>query len=239
MMPNLIEPLAWDSKFFNRLVGRLKLKSVIDLGSMLQLAKQQGYELLYIYSPTRIRELVVSGYKLLDVGGHISFEKELTNLGHNLTGSVPELCQYKLDIPTSELLELAFLSGVSSRFKIDPLLPAGNFESLYKLWLENSLKNRPKTMICTYRSDGRDVGLITLELHDFKCSIDLLAVSQSYQGKGIASKMIRYAQEVCIRNKLSSLEVKTQLSNSPAKALYMKNSFVESECSFLYHGHCV
>ena len=236
-MSELIEFLAWDSEFFHRQVGRLMLKADTPLEGLLQSAYLQRYELLYIYSPIPIKERFIGKYALLDVGGNITFAKYLTCHGFEDIKPVPEIYEYQLDILTPELLEIAFLSGHLSRFKIDSSLPAGSFESLYETWLANTLENRPRTSIFTYHSDDRVVGLITSELHEPKCNIGLLAVSQSHQGQGIATKLIRYVHEICLKNYVASIEVKTQLSNKCARDLYLKNSFSERERSFLYHAH--
>lgn len=232
-----IEFLAWDSEFLHRQVGRLILKAGMPLDELLQSAYQQRYELLYIYSPIPIKDRMVSKYALLDVGGHIKFARDLSSHGFEPIKPMPEIYEYQLDILTPELLEIAFLSGQLSRFKIDSSLPAGSFESLYVTWLANTLENRPRSSIYTYQTDDRVLGLITSELHESKCNIGLLAVSQSHQGQGIATKLIRYVQEICMTNNIASIEVKTQLTNKSARALYLKRSFSERERSFLYHAH--
>ena len=234
-----IEFLAWDSEFFHRQVGRLILKAGTSLEELLRSAYQQRYELLYIYSPIPIRERLISKYALLDVGGHITFARDLSCHDFEEMKPVPEIYEYQLDTLTPELLEIAFLSGHLSRFKIDLSLPAGSFERLYETWLTNTLENRPRTSIYTYHADDRVVGLITSELHEPKCTIGLLAVSQPHQGQGIATKLISYVRNICMTNKVASIEVKTQLSNKCARALYLKNSFTERERSFLYHAHSV
>jgi dTDP-4-amino-4,6-dideoxy-D-galactose acyltransferase len=234
-----IEHLAWDSEFFHRQVGRLILKVGTSLEELLQTAYKQKYELLYIYSSVPIDERLSSKYALLDVGGHITFAKDLSCHGFEEIDPAPETYEYQLDTLSPELLEIAFLSGHLSRFKIDSYLPAGSFERLYETWLANTLQNRPISAIYTYQSDDRIVGLITFELHEPKCIIGLLAVSQSHQGQGIATKLISHACNICLINKVASIEVKTQLSNKCARALYLKNSFMELERSFLYHAHSV
>jgi dTDP-4-amino-4,6-dideoxy-D-galactose acyltransferase len=239
IMPEPIEPLAWDSKFFHRRVGKLILNTATSLDELLHSASQERYELLYIYSHIQIEDRLIGRYALLDVGGHITFAKNLSSECLTKARPTQEICELQLDTLTPELLEIAFLSGHLSRFKIDLSLPAGSFERLYETWLTNTLENRPRTSIYTYYSDDRVVGLITSELHEPKCNIGLLAVSQSHQGQGIATKLIRHVQDICTINKVASIEVKSQLSNKCAIGLYLKNSFAESDRSFLYHAHNV
>ena len=238
-MSKSIEFLAWDSEFFGRRVARLKVQSTKALDRLIQTARERRYELLYIYSSFPIENYVTGGYALLDVGGHITFAKSLSSYSPKEIKPMEEISQFQLDTLTQELLEIAFLSGHLSRFKIDSSLPAGSFESLYETWLANAQKIRPESAIYIYHCDHRIAGLITSEIHGPKCNIGLLAVSQSYQGKGIATRLITYLQGICFQNQVSSVEVKTQLANKPARALYIRNSFTELERSFLYHAHIV
>jgi ribosomal protein S18 acetylase RimI-like enzyme len=232
-----IELLTWDSQFFCKQVGRLNIREATALDDSLQYANQQRYEILYIYSPIVIEESLIGKYALLDVGGHITFAKELS--GHRPEGTKPmsEIGEYQCDSLTPELLDVAFLSGHMSRFKCDPLLPDGSFKRLYETWLAKTLSNRPQTAIYTYRHESKVAGLITAEWHSSKCTVGLLAVLQSHQGRGIASELINYLARICMANRVDSIEVKTQLSNASARALYLKNSFAERDRSFVYHAH--
>jgi dTDP-4-amino-4,6-dideoxy-D-galactose acyltransferase len=238
-MANLIEFLAWDSNFFGRRVGKLNLHSAATLDNSIQAAYQQGYELLYVYSSFPIAYSSVGRYSLLDVGGHVTFVKSLSGHSPEEAMTVKEISQYLLEAPTPELLQLAFLSGHLSRFKIDTSLPPGSFESLYKAWLTNSLIYKQKSALYTYHCDEKLAGIITSEISGTKCTIGLLAVSDIFQGKGIATSLIAHIIRMCSQNLVSSVEVKTQLVNSSARALYLKNTFVERERSFLYHAHIV
>jgi dTDP-4-amino-4,6-dideoxy-D-galactose acyltransferase len=149
----------------------------------------------------------------------------------------PEIVEYQRDKPTTELLDIAILSGQFSRFRIDPSLPIGSFERLYESWIAKTLESRPRDAIYTYQTDGRIAGLITVEWRSENCTIGLLAVLEKYQRRGIATKLIRHVRDVCMAKEVDSIEVKTQLSNTSARCLYLKNSFIEQDRSFLYHAH--
>lgn len=234
-----IKLLAWDSQFFGKRVGQLDISTHMALDNLLQLADQQQYEIVYVYSPVAIEASSARQYSFLDVGGCIVFAQDLRSTRFTRSQPVPEIVEYQHDTLTTELIEIAFLSGHFSRFRIDPSLPMGSFERLYESWLANTLERRPKAAIYTYQTDGRIVGLITAEWCSSKCRIGLLAVLESYQKQGIATNLIRHVRDICIAKEVYSIEVKTQLSNTSAKCLYMKNSFAERDRSFLYHAHSV
>lgn len=232
-----IEYLAWDSKFFDIHVGRLNCLDISKLADLLLYADQLNFKLLYIFSDIAISESIIGPYALIDVGGHITFQLHTIVHGFHEVKQVPEISAYKYNNLTPDMLEIAFLSGHMSRFKTDPLLPEGTFEKLYKIWLEKALINRPISAIYTYSIGDTVAGLVATNTHAPKCTIDLLAVSQPYQGMGIASKLINHVTNVCISSHNESVDVKTQLSNWGARALYLKNSFAECDRRFLYHAH--
>jgi dTDP-4-amino-4,6-dideoxy-D-galactose acyltransferase len=236
-MDESLEFLAWDSNFFGRSVGKIKIQTNSSVENLLNRAGEQKYELLYIYSPTAIEWPASCSFSLVDVGGQIKFSEDVSKYKPDDVQHNSKIIEFQGNGLTPELLEIAFLSGHLSRFRIDPSLPAGSFERLYETWLENSLKNRPRTSIYTYQNSGNIAGLISVEWHRSSCIIELLAVLQSYQGRGIGGQLIKHVKRASIMKGIQSVEVKTQLSNLNARALYCKNSFIEQDRSFLYHAH--
>jgi dTDP-4-amino-4,6-dideoxy-D-galactose acyltransferase len=238
-MVKLINRLAWDSRFFGKQVGKINVQKNEPLEDLLCFAKKQGYELLYIYCDSAVQEAIVGSYNLFDVGGHIRFVKSSDRFIAHETTSQLEISPYTQQDLTPELIKIAFLSGHSSRFKMDISLPAGSFERLYETWIKNSLERRPQVSIYIYSVKSTPVGLITAEWSEFNCIIGLLAVLPAFQGQGIGTKLIKYVESICMLKGIISIEVKTQLSNRGARDLYVKNSFLEQDRSFLYHGHSI
>jgi dTDP-4-amino-4,6-dideoxy-D-galactose acyltransferase len=236
-MTQPIEFLAWDSNFFGRRVGKLHFTESIALDGLLEIANNQKYDLLYIYSSTAFKEPSIGQFSLLDVGGHVTYIKNIYSNNSEKIKNSPWISEHQGDSLYPELLEIAFLSGHLSRFRIDHALPAGSFERLYEIWLTETLRSRPKGAVYTYNSGTRAVGLISAKWNLSKCTIGLLAVKQLFQGCGIGTDLIKHVNEVCTANRVTSIEVRTQLSNTAARGLYLNNSFVEHDRSFLYHAH--
>ena len=237
-MTKSIHPLDWDSSFFNRRVGRITLNSLDILDELLSSAYQQQYNLVYISSALPISESFINNYSIIDVGGHISYQKQISSGSSVALAHSEDISRYKVDAIEPELLEIALVSGNLSRFNIDPLLPRRSFEALYKTWLENTLKDYPKSAVYLRYLDHNIAGLITSEISDSStCNIGLLAVSPASRGRGIATSLIKYVEHTAIRANVHSIEVKTQLINTSARALYIKNAFIERDRSYLYHAH--
>jgi dTDP-4-amino-4,6-dideoxy-D-galactose acyltransferase len=231
------EHLPWDSQFFGKHVGRLSIQANNELDRALRMSHKENFEIVYIYSPAAIGRTSIGQFSLSDVGGQITFTKDLSNFKSYKPSHIPEIDEYRSDTPSPELLELAYLSGHLSRFRVDPLLPIESFKRLYESWITKTIKSRPRTAIYTYQLSCKAAGFATVSWNDLKCTIDLLGVLKTHQGHGIATKLIRHITGICVNNNVNTIEVKTQLSNAVARALYLKNSFTELDRSYLYHAH--
>ena len=235
-MTDSILTLEWDSLFFDRCVGKLLPLAENELENSLQDANCQGYRLVYIYSECEVRQSKIGQFTLLDVGGQIEYSKTVT-IRSNC--DKPNLCINLCteERPSRDIVELAYISGHLSRFRIDPFLPVGSFERLYKAWLDKTLDRASMAEIYSYCVEGRAVGMITSEWNEDTCTIGLLAVHPSSQGLGIGTQLIMYVERLCVEKGIGFLKVKTQASNASAQALYLKNMFSEEHRTFLYHAH--
>lgn len=235
-MHSLLLPLKWDSEFFGTKVGTLYLENNRDITRQLKQASSLGFQLVYIYAREAIGENVIGSFLLQDVGGQITYSKDIDN-GFCSYPSEPHIHEFLHSSLNDELLQLAFLSGHLSRFWIDPLLPVECYETMYEIWMKKTLLDRPYSSIYTYQESGINIGLITKQFKNSKCFVGLLAVSPGYQGRGIGSKLLRELEYRCSVHNIYNIEVKTQVSNVAANTLYLKNSFCEQDRTFLYHAH--
>ncbi|WP_353617954.1 GNAT family N-acetyltransferase [Synechococcus sp. CCY 0621] len=190
---------------------------------------------MYIYSGYELSGSSNDCFHLLDVGGQIEFDK--TPLAHPEDQETGRNISSYRSLPLSPAIcHLAYTSGRLSRFRIDPHIPRTKYESLYATWVANTLQRHPFGSVFVYQMDGHPVGLITFEWDRSVCTIGLLAVLDSAQGRGIATKLIRHVESFCMRRRIGKLRVKTQLSNLSARSLYLKCGFVVRERSYLYHA---
>lgn len=235
-MAERINHLAWDSSFFAQKVGRCLLVHPQELPGLMCEAKSQGYSILYIESQHSLVAHCALPFSLLDVGGQIRYAKNLLPLHQDPRADAHIVSCSRHDLH-ADILNLAYLSGSLSRFRTDKNLPVGSFERLYRAWLLKTLGRLSTGGVYIYRVSDQPVGLITSEWDNCVCTIGLLAVHPSWQGQGIATRLIHHVESLCFQNDLRRLEVKTQLVNLGARALYVRNSFSELEQSYLYHAH--
>jgi dTDP-4-amino-4,6-dideoxy-D-galactose acyltransferase len=237
-MTEPFQHLQWDSRFFEKKVGRIHVPSALPLDGILKKACHQKYDLLYIFSGLEIADSVINSFDLLDVGGHVKFSKCLDVASPVSTDCDSNIHSYETKELSPEIREIAYLSGHLSRFKIDPLLPSGSFKTLYELWLANTLERHPMAAVYVYQVNEKPAGLISYEWDDGICSIGLLAVLPAFQGQGFGAKLMKHVESLSAAEGMKSIQVKTQLSNESARSLYGKKlGYDEVERSFLYHAH--
>ena len=123
---------------------------------------------------------------------------------------------------------------IYSRFHLDPLIDNDMASKIKQNWVENYfLGKRGDKMVLALLND-KPVGFLQLIIKDRELFIDLIGVDKKAQGKGLASAMIKYAEEtithICIK-------VGTQIGNVPSIKLYQKLGFVFSGSDYVFHYH--
>jgi ribosomal protein S18 acetylase RimI-like enzyme len=215
----MIEQLEWDSKFFDKKIGKIELVKHTEALDMHEL---EGFDLVYIFATEQLN----IDAPLLDV--KVTYSK--------VVGSGNELFQVTAFNPQvhsfTELLKLVYLSGHDSRFRKDPFFGENKFQALYKTWIEKSIQD-PNIKVLVYVENLKILGFVTLVVSEHKNSIDLIAVDPIVQGKGIGKALIGAVESNLLVG--SILNVTTQESNLGACATYEKSGFKLTTKQFIYH----
>ncbi len=228
----MIQKAEWDSIFFDFPVGKISFENPKDNFEEV-ISASEKYRLVYVFSDTDFK---VPGLELVDK--KVIYEKILTTDQNNLLEDEkdtiaffdPKIHSY------NKLLELAFLSGTYSRFKLDRNIPISKFRGMYKLWLDNSINKEIafETLVSSTRGDVS--GFVTLGNNGSHCSkIGLIAVNADYQGRNIGSKLISKCENISRDKGYSFIEVATQGDNKAACGVYEKNNFKIKSVQFIYH----
>jgi dTDP-4-amino-4,6-dideoxy-D-galactose acyltransferase len=224
----MVKKLEWDSNFFGYQVGLKTINSIDEFQLNPLLEELKKFKLIYVFSDVALPK----NSKLNHVDTKVDFYKFLEN-----DFEVIETEEFDLRIHSyEELLNLAYLSGNVSRFKVDSKFSNSEFEKLYKEWINNSINNKIafKTLIKTV--EEKVVGFVTLgEKDPVTSKIGLIAVNEMFQGKRIASKLIKSCEIISKQNKYKGLEVSTQFSNNQAMAFYKNNDFEINKITYIYH----
>lgn len=224
----MISKAEWDSKFFDYPVGILIVKEKNDFDLKKILAESNEFKLVYIISKMDLEDFPL--LKLMDK--KVIYTKQLSNCKNE-----GEMLEYSPEIHSyDQLLNLAYLSGTYSRFKIDENFMNNEFRLLYKEWLDKSIEKKLAFKVLINHLEAEIAGFVTLNKKDTQTSeIGLIAVGEKFQGRNIGSKLIQECEFLSIERNLPNIEVATQYENLAARRLYEKNNFSIKNITNIYH----
>jgi dTDP-4-amino-4,6-dideoxy-D-galactose acyltransferase len=138
-------------------------------------------------------------------------------------------------LPCAELEALAVRICAYSRFKVDPRMPDGACEDIYKMWIRNSVNRTIADEVLVIRDSGRIAGMVTLGEKQGRADIGLLAVAVGMEGKNVGVSLVRAAQEWARGKGYRFAQVVTQGENVAARRLYEKCGYTIDKIENYYH----
>jgi dTDP-4-amino-4,6-dideoxy-D-galactose acyltransferase len=226
-----VDYLSWDSKFFSKEIYKVTVDSDIQNESIFNL-NEINADLLYIFvsNPNRQKGEILEklGAKLYD--RKVTYAKKVcSGIDSKFTVNFKSVKTL-----TASVENMAYQSGVFSRFKLDPKL-SSYFEQFYFTWISKSVKREIADEVIVAIKDEKEVGFITLTLKDGVGKIGLIAVDSKFRGLKIASQLLAKAELWFSEAQIEYIEVITQADNLPACSLYEKNRFVQTKQEYIYH----
>ena len=229
-----LESLNWDSEFFEIKVGRIVFNnSESDLKKLLDEAKKQNYQLLYVFTDknTMLSSEILNQWNGKLVDRKVVYKKEVsTNIKKDKF-----VFPYDDTSVNDDLLGLAYLSGQYSRFRLDKNFPKGSFERMYKEWLVKSVNGELADEVFVAKEADRIVGFVTLKVNNNNGNIGLIAIGENAQGKGLGTQLINVCENYLNKCSVETLTVPTQLDNLQACKFYKKYGFEEDSVINIYH----
>jgi dTDP-4-amino-4,6-dideoxy-D-galactose acyltransferase len=234
-MKDSYEILDWDSNFFGFKVARINLDhtSPVDLDGVFEEIKKERVRLVYLSSPVRLNndQSISLNYSGVFVDEKITYVKDIEEACYNCENII----KFEQLEPTSQMISLAYESGVYSRFKVDDKIGSEKFEELYKLWIENSVNKSIASDVLIYSKNSQILGLITLGEKNSVGDIGIVSVDARARGIGIGKELIYSAISLFEKNGYSKVQVVTQGDNIPACKLYERCGFNVEKVEYLYH----
>lgn len=227
--------LDWDSSFFGISTGMITCQNLTadEIHKILEKMKIDGYRLVYYPAVHKIEATLLDRYKGVLADEKITFIKTLGKLSVQNTDA--HIISYDQSNVSPELLDLAWESGIYSRFNIDPHFKNNEFRQLYKIWIERSVSREIAKDVLVYMDESRIGGMITLGEKNNKGDIGLVAVAESSRGKGIGKKLMAAAENAFQDMGYHEVQVVTQGINAPAMNLYQSCGYTINERLFYYH----
>ncbi len=236
---SLFQILDWDSAFFGMPVARILPRRLPapELAPALAGMKERGVALAYWASDP---DDAASQQAARSCGGFLADRK--TTYLIDLDGdaaTVPDgdwaTEEYAEARPNGELESLALQAGAHSRFRIDPRMPDGKFDALYRLWIEKSVNRTIADAVLVVRHSGGIVGMVTLGKKDGRGDIGLIAVDARMRGRNIGVSLVRGALEWTRGRGLRYGQVVTQGENAAACRLYERCGYRVEKVENVYH----
>ncbi|MFC3393520.1 dTDP-4-amino-4,6-dideoxy-D-galactose acyltransferase [Brenneria rubrifaciens] len=227
-----IEPLNWESEFFNLASGKLNFSSSAPV---LTSAALDRYGLTQAKIPA----------------DNLVLADALADAGFRLVEGEVDLCLSLDDTPTATALprlrvadsaDIPMLRQAAaqvfslSRFRAPWYQPAdsGRF---YAQWIENAVLGAFDNLCLLVENEaGQPQGWVTIrQLGDAQARIGLLGVFPGVAVRGVGSQLMSVAEMWCRQQGIQRLQIATQVGNVAALRLYLRRGArVENTAYWLY-----
>jgi dTDP-4-amino-4,6-dideoxy-D-galactose acyltransferase len=222
----VIDELIWDSDFFGRKMGELKIESkpLKSIVALLDQARNEKYEYLICRMSsmdTNMSAYLESrGFYLSDIGvtwaaNPEAFTKEETG-GASLSFNIAKPQDAGILWKMSESL------FTDSRFYSDPFFSKEEVDRFFLKWIENSILGTAADIV--FFID--ELGFITCRRSGERSGqIKLIGVSRYAQRRGVGRALVARAMQWFAQQRIIDVTVRTQLKNVQAMNFYRKLGF--------------
>jgi len=233
------EWLDWDSRFFDRRIGRVRTRRLThaDWPLIADWIARERIDCLYFLAdaddPPTIRLAESVRFGLVDM--RVSFARRLDP---TVGAAVDARHGVRVRADTSsDLVELCTIARASlrhSRFYFDDHFTNTQCEALYETWLRQSCEGR-SACVLTGEVDGRVAGFITCDQIDRSGSIGLIAVNEASRGRGLGARLVSAALSWFGQQGHEHVGVVAQGRNPAALRLYEASGFRVENIQLWYH----
>ena len=235
-MKNKFEILEWDSEFFGFKVAKINnFNSNEEFEFIRKELKSNQVELVYVFSePNSNFDTVLKTSNVFLADEKVTFSREIDDVNDSLDFSFIE--EYRDDIVTDKMLDIAIQTSEHSRFRVDANFKNEEFKKLYYQWIKNAVEDKGNGKLFVYQESNVLKGLIYLkDINDKTGSISLIGVDEGYRGEQIGTKLIEQAAFYFSKLGKKEVQVVTQKANVLACNFYTKNGFQIIDTVNVYH----
>ncbi len=212
-----IELLNWDSKFFERKVGKLILENHYSIDYL----NEVDFDTVYVFSQIEQD----SSWSSSLIEQRLTFSLDLNQFSAEIMSDVEVLNDEKW---VESLQKLSIEAGHQSRFKKDPKLEP-KFKELYELWAYKCLNQDTYAQV----ESNQITGFVSFNHNLF----DLMAVHPNHRKKHLASRLFSHAISQVKEKGYHEVYVTTQASNKEGIGFFENQGFELVSKEFIYHIH--
>jgi dTDP-4-amino-4,6-dideoxy-D-galactose acyltransferase len=236
---DLVKKLEWDSAFFNFPVAFVTSKHLTDniVHHINKFIRDEKIFLVEYLCNCHDRNSVIIAEKcqfhFTDI--RLTFEKKIEN--DLITDNKSEYYFGLAD--ESHIAHLRIIASnlyKDSRYYFDGNFDIKKIDEFYQDWVEKAIRGTfDNECYCLY-DHGIPAGFCTIKYHKEKTAqIGLFGISEKYQGRGFAKKLIDLVCGVLQKNDVRVVFVVTQGRNYIAQRIYQKTGFLIKSTELWYH----
>lgn len=232
----LYKKLEWDSQTFGIPTAAINVPNLPEaaLCALLREMKKEGFRLVYFPAQKPLSDTgILHSFDGILADEKLTFVKKLDAASESAAD--PHIHSYALPVVSEDLLQLALDSGLYSRFKVDPRFVHNEYQILYRIWIEKSVRKEIAQEILVYEDQDRILGMVTLGEKNGRGDIGLVAVSGLARGQGIGKKLMAAAEAYFRKKGYQEVQVVTQGINEAAVKLYTGSGFHLDKKLYYYH----
>jgi len=231
------ETLDWDSAFFGFPVARIAREVAAEaaLREALQALRARGVRLAYWFcAPDAERAARARALGGTPVGTRAVYRRAL--VAADADAAAPGVTRYTSSEASDALIALAQQAGRLSRFAVDPAMPSGTVQRLYRVWIERSVRGEIADAVYLARaSDGASAGIVSTSRAGARGVIGLVAVDAASRGAGLGNALMAAAHRHFVTGGLQESEVVTQAENDAACRLYTRSGYTLALTETVFH----
>ncbi|MDC9605483.1 dTDP-4-amino-4,6-dideoxy-D-galactose acyltransferase [Xenorhabdus griffiniae] len=231
-----LEPLVWESQFFDLSTARLNFSSE---AAVLTVADLDQYTLVQAKVAAQQTDIIdglsAFGFSLVEGEVDLRLSVEAGDIPGIHTGRTAISAKQE-NIPV--LKAVAARVFTASRFRA-PWYQQDDSGRFYAAWVEKAvLGTFDHECLLIHDERGQIAGFVTLrDIGNSEARIGLLAAVPGNHHQGIGKKLMSAAQQWCHNHQIQWLRVATQISNIAALRLYTRRgAIIESTAYWLYRG---
>jgi dTDP-4-amino-4,6-dideoxy-D-galactose acyltransferase len=214
--------LSWDSKHFGLKIGRVTQCGSDIPKQAVERATEMGLDCLYLLVDSEdaatLRSAAAAGFRMVDIRVTLSGEVPHTADQGGIRIATPD------DVPF--LSRIAMRCHRDSRFYTDGRFSVIRSDALFAAWIERSCTDHSFAgAVFVAEADGEPAGYVTCALKGGLGEIGLIAVDQSYRGRGLGGTLLEQAYGWFFAQSALRVKVVTQGSNVKALRMYERAGF--------------
>ncbi len=230
-----LRQLQWDTDYFGVSSARVNLSGIIndiDQEEIIQFCK--GYDFVTISNLDNIKEnnhWIGNRTNAFLADMNIQFLKVLADKpGYEDKKTYVVNCLSR----NEQIVDIARKSFNHSRFFNDLKLPQEQAKNIYLHWTECAFGQKNKYFVVSER-EGIVAGYILFSVYEDNSVIELIAVDEKYQGRGVGKSLLHTMESFVIEKKIQKIKVGTQVNNITAAQFYSVMGFKHVSCGSIYH----